>query len=161
MSTQLSAQELIEFLQNQRTVILASTRKSGSPVMHALWFTYLDNAIYINIQHDSYKYKNIQRDNRVCCLIESGEAYFELRGAMIEGQATEVTNDELILAVQDAQDAKHQRIGSGTQDMPSYFEQSREERLKRGDRVMLEIPMTRVRTWDFGKARSHYEKKTD
>ena len=161
MATQLSDGEVIEFLENQRTLILASTRKSGSPVMHALWFTYLDNAIYINIQRDSFKYRNIQRDPRLCCLIEAGESYFELRGVMIEGEATEVTSDERILAVQDAQDAKHQRIGSGTKGMPAYFEQSREQRLKRGDRALIKIPMSGVRTWDFGKARSHYENTTE
>ena len=161
MSSKLNDEEVVTFLQNQRTLILASTRKSGSPVMHALWFTYLDNTIYINIQRDSFKYRNILRDPRVCCLVEDGESYFELRGVMVEGEATEVSDDEEVLSVQDAQDLKHQRIGSGTKDMPSYFKKSREERLQRGDRVMLKIPMTKVRTWDFGKARAHYDKQAD
>jgi nitroimidazol reductase NimA-like FMN-containing flavoprotein (pyridoxamine 5'-phosphate oxidase superfamily) len=137
---------------------VATTRKSGSPVMHAVWFVYLDNAIYINVQRDSFKMKNILRDNRVCALVEDGESYFELRGVMVEGEAAEVTDDEEILRVQDAQDLKHQRIGSGTENMPSYFTKSREERLKRGDRALVKIPMTKVRSWDFGKAKSHYKK---
>ena len=92
MNTEMTAQEIIDFLENQRTVIVATTRKSGSPVMHAVWFVYLDNAIYINIQRSSFKMKNILRDNRVCALVEDGESYFELRGVMIEGEA----NEELI-----------------------------------------------------------------
>jgi len=150
--------EIINFLETQRTAIVATTRKSGSPVMHAVWFVYLDDAIYINIQRTSFKMKNIQRDNRVSALVEDGENYFELRGVMAEGQATEVTDDEEILRVQDAQDLKHQRIGSGTENMPGYFEKSREERLKRGDRVLVKIPMTQVRSWDFAKAKAHYKK---
>ena len=158
MNTEMTPQEIVDFLENQRTVIIATTRKTGSPVMHAVWFVYLDNAIYINIQRASFKMKNILRDNRVCALVEDGESYFELRGVMIEGEASEVTDDNEILRVQDAQDLKHKRIGSGTENMPSYFEKSREERLKRGDRAMVKIPMTQVRSWDFGKARTHYKK---
>ena len=130
MSSKINDEELVAFLESQRTLILASTRKSGSPVMHALWFTYLDEAIYVNIKCDSFKYRNILRDPRVCCLVEDGESYFDLRGVMVEGEATEVSNEEEILSVQDAQDLKHQRIGSGTKDMPSYFEKSREEQNK-------------------------------
>jgi len=158
LNTALSADELTQFLENQRTLILATTRASGSPVMHALWFVYLDNAVYINIQRDSFKMKNILHDRRVSALVEDGESYFELRGVAIEGEAREVVDEEEILAVQDAQYAKHQRIGSGTGNLPDYFEKSREERLKRGDRVLVKIPMTRVRSWDFGKTRKHYQK---
>ena len=43
--------------------------------------------------------------------------------------------------------------------IPNYLEKSREECLKCGDRVVLKIPMTKVRTWNFGKARAHYEKQ--
>ncbi len=159
MNTGMSPQELIEFLENQRTVILATTRNTGSPVMHAVWFVYLDNAIYINVQRSSFKFSNILRDPRVCALTEDGESYFELRGVSIEGEAAEVTDDTEILRVQDAQDAKHLRIGSGTESMPNYFEKSRAERLKRGDRVLVKIPMTRVRSWDFGKTRAHYNER--
>ena len=153
----MSAQEMVDFLHSQRTAIIATTRKSGSPVMHAVWYVYLDSAIYINIQRSSFKFTNMLRDPRVSALVEDGENYFELRGVSVEGEAAEVTDDAEILRVQDAQDAKHQRIGSGTEGLPNYFEKSREERLKRGDRVLVRIPMSVVRSWDFGKARSHYQ----
>ncbi len=158
METSLTPEEMRELLETERTVILATTRKSGSPVMHALWFTYLDDAIYINIQSSSFKYRNIQRDNRVCCLVETGESYFELRGVMVEGRAVPVTDPEERARVQAAADRKAERIGSGLEEMPSYFRDSRHRRLERGDRVMLKIPFERVRTWDFGKVRDHYRK---
>ena len=82
--------------------------------MHAVWFVYLDKAIYINVQRNSFKFSNILRDPRVSALVEDGESYFELCGVSIEGNATEVTDEEEILRVQDAQDKKRQRMGSGT-----------------------------------------------
>ena len=159
MNTAMSPQQLIEFLENQRTAILATTRKSGSPVMHAVWFVYLDDAIYINVQRNSFKFSNILRDPRVSVLVEDGENYFELCGVNVEGEAAEVTDEAEFLRVQDAQDAKHQRIGSGTESMPNYFEKSRAQRLQRGDRVLLRIPTTRIRSWDFGKTRAHYNER--
>jgi PPOX class probable F420-dependent enzyme len=159
VNTQMTPRELIEFLENQRTAILATTRKTGSPVMHAVWFVYLDNAIYINVQRSSFKFSNILRDPRVSVLVEDGESYFELRGVNVEGDAAEVTDNAEILRVQDAQDAKNQRIGSGTESLPNYFEKSRAQRLQRGDRVLLRIPMTQIRSWDFGKTRAHYNER--
>lgn len=158
MATALNPDEVREFLENQRTLILATTKRSGSPVMHALWFTYLDGAVYFNIQQRSFKFKNIQRDDRVCCLVEAGETYFALRGVMIEGRALQVTDPEEIARVQAAAERKHERIGSGMQELPGYFKPSREARLERGDRVMLRVPLEHVRSWDFGKVREHYRK---
>ncbi len=158
MATSMTPQEIQTFLESERTLILATTKKSGSPVMHALWFTYLDDAIYINIQSGSFKNRNIQRDNRVCCLVEAGESYLELRGVMIEGHARPVDDPEELARVQAAADRKAEQIGSGMEEMPAYFGQSRRRRLERGDRVMLRIPLEHVRTWDFGRVREHYQK---
>lgn len=158
MATSMTAEQIVELLENERTLTLSTTKRDGAPVMHALWFTYLDDAVYFNIQRDSFKYKNIQRDDRVCCLVEAGETYFELRGAMIEGHAILVEDPEERARVQDAAAAKNDRIGSGLEEMPGYFSKSREGRLDRGDRIMLKVPFDHVRTWDFGKVRAHYEK---
>lgn len=159
MATSMSPAEVVEFLESERTLILATAKKSGSPVMHALWFTYLDGAIYVNIQTSSFKYQNIQRDHRVCCLVEAGESYLELRGVMIEGRAVSVDDPEELARVEAAAARKAERIGSGMQGMPGYFGESRRRRLQRGDRIMLRIPLDRVRTWNFAQVREHYEKR--
>lgn len=155
----MTAPEIADFLHRQRTAIIATTRDTGSPVMHAVWFVYLDNAIYINIQRDSFKFRNILRDPRVCALVEDGESYFELRGVSVEGEAAEVTDDAEALRVQEAQQQKDHDIGSGTEALPGHFASSRDARLKRGARVLVKIPLTRVRSWDFGKTRSYYEER--
>ena len=154
----MTPEEIREFLKNQRTLILATNRREGTPVMHALWFTYFDDAVYFNIQATSFKYRNIRRDNQVCCLVEAGEEYFDLRGAMIEGRATLVEDPEERGRVQAAAEAKSERIGSGLEEMPGYFSKSRQQRLERGDRLMIKVPLERVRSWHFGKVREHYQK---
>ena len=54
MATSMTRKETVEFLENSRTLVLSTLKRDGSPVMHALWFTYLDDAIYINIQLSKY-----------------------------------------------------------------------------------------------------------
>jgi len=158
MNTEMTDAERDHFLHTQRTLVVATTRASGSPVMHAVWFVYVDNAIYINIQRSSFKFKNIMRDARVCALVEDGESYFELRGVSVEANAVEVTDNAEIERVEQAMADKDQRIGSGMEAMPAHFRDSRKQRLGRGDRVLVKIPLERVRTWDFGKAKQHYSK---
>ena len=159
MATYLTAEETDEFLKNERTLVLSSLKKDGAPVAHALWFTYVDGAIYVNIQRRSFKYQNIQRDDRVCCLVEAGETYFDLKGVMIQGRAATVEDPALMERVRAAGDEKNARIGSGMEEMPGWFSGSRTRRLDRGDRVMLRISMDKVTTWNFAQVREHYLKK--
>ncbi len=156
MATSMTSAEVTDFLRNQRTLILSTTKKSGSPVAHALWFFYLDGAVYFNIQAKSFKYKNIQRDNRVCCLIESGERYLDLKGVMIQGRCTPVTDPAEQERVEAARQEKNARISDGMTGMPAWFHGNRQQRLDRGDRVLLKVPLEQVTTWDFSKVRDYY-----
>jgi PPOX class probable F420-dependent enzyme len=148
--------EIEAFLSGERTLILATTRPSGSPVQHALWFAYLDGAVYVDTQAGSFKHRNIRRDDRVCCLVEAGESYFELRGVMIEGRARVVDDEAERERVRAAFEAKAARIGSGLEEMPLHFAASRRSRAQRDERILLRIPLEHVRSWDFGKTRGHY-----
>ena len=74
MSTSMTSEEVRDFLKSQRTLILSTVKKDGAPVAHALWFTYADDAVYFDTQSASFKARNIERDGRVCCLVEAGDA---------------------------------------------------------------------------------------
>ena len=158
-ATEMTADEIDAFLESERTLVVVTLRKDGSPVAHPMWFAKLGPALYINTRRESLKTRNVSRDSRVCAVIESGETYFELRGVRVEGHCEEVTDDEEIARVQAAQAAKDERIGSGMSDMPKWFSGSRGRRLDQGARVVFRIPMERVYSWDFSKVRSHYSKE--
>jgi PPOX class probable F420-dependent enzyme len=153
--------EIDEFLASQRTLVLVTLRPDGSPVAHALWFTRLGRSLYVNTRRDSLKHRNIVRDPRVCALVEAGEAYFELRGVRVEGRCERVEDSAEIGRVEAAQAEKQARIGSGLGELPAWFSQSRERRLERGERVLLRIPMERVFSWDFSRARRHYARAAE
>ena len=159
MTTGMSPGEIEEFLASQRTIVVTTLRRDGSPVAHPLWFVKLGTSVYVDTRTDSLKHRNILHDSRVCAVVESGESYLELRGVRIEGHCQPVTDREEIEHVQAALGEKDAKLGSGMAQMPDWFSESREQRRSRGDRVMLRIPMERIYSWDFSKVRGHYEKK--
>jgi nitroimidazol reductase NimA-like FMN-containing flavoprotein (pyridoxamine 5'-phosphate oxidase superfamily) len=156
MATSMTSEEVREFLRTQRTLILSTLKRDGAPVSHALWFIYLDDAVYFDTQSASFKARNIRRDPRVCCLVEAGETYFALRGVMIQGRCVPVEDSEEIGRVEAAAAEKSARIGSGIEELPRWFGESRKGRRERGGRAMFKVPMERVTTWNFGQARDHY-----
>jgi PPOX class probable F420-dependent enzyme len=156
MPTSMTPKEVREFLRAQRTLILSTLKRDGAPVAHALWFTYLDDAVYFDTQSESFKARNIRRDPRVCCLVEAGETYFALRGVMIQGRCAPVEDPAEIARVEAAAAEKSARIGSGLEDLPGWFGENRKGRRARGGRVMLKVPLEKVTTWNFGQARDHY-----
>jgi PPOX class probable F420-dependent enzyme len=148
--------EIDAFLDSQRTLVLVTLRADGSPVAHPLWFARVDDALYVNTRVDSLKFRNAARDPRVCAVVEAGESYFELRGVRVEGRCQRADDPEEVARVQRAQAEKDRRLGSGMDDLPGWFSESRSRRLDRGARVLLRIPMERVYSWDFSKLRDHY-----
>ena len=159
--TSMSPAEVERFLDEQRTLVLVTLRPDGSPVAHALWFVRLGDALYVNTRRDSLKARNLERDARVCVLVEDGESYFELRGVRVEGTCRPVSDRQEQEQVEAAQGAKAERIGSGMGELPAWFSRSRSRRLDRGERILLKIPMERVYSWDFGKVREHYTRAAD
>lgn len=156
MDTAMTAQEIDAFLDGQRTLLLVTLRPDGSPVAHPMWFTRVGNVVYVNTRRDSLKWKNASKDPRVCAVVEAGESYFELRGVRIEGHTESVNDPEEIARVEEAQAEKERRIGSGMEEMPEWFSASRSQRVGRGDRVIVRIPMERIHSWDFSKVRDRY-----
>ena len=159
VGTSMSSTEVDEYLAGQRTITVTTLRPDGSPVAHPLWFVKLGESVYFDTRADSLKHKNILNDPRVCAVVESGESYFDLRGVRIEGACRPVLDSEEIDRVQAALEAKDLELGSGMAEMPDWFSKSRSQRRSRGDRVMLRIPMERVYSWDFSKARKHYQQE--
>ncbi len=81
-ATAMDAAEIDAFLDHQRTLVLVSLRRDGSPVAHPLWFARVGDALYVNTRRESLKVRNVSRDSRFCAVAEAGESYFELRGVL-------------------------------------------------------------------------------
>lgn len=95
MGVQLDQQEMDEFLKNGHTLILATVRKSGEPFLTPLWYVYHDGAFLIRTPMKSAKVQHIKRDSRVCCMVEEGDKWVDLKAAVINCDA-EFVGDEAL-----------------------------------------------------------------
>jgi PPOX class probable F420-dependent enzyme len=79
--------ELAELLATERIAVVSSNGPRGWPHSMPLWFVPREGEVWIWTYAKSQKVRNLERDPRATVLVETGHAYQELRGAMIEAEA--------------------------------------------------------------------------
>lgn len=79
--------ELAAFLDEQRTVIVATNGRDGWPHLMPLWFTVRDGEPWAWTYARSQKVRNLERDPRVTWQVEAGTSYEQLRGVMVKARA--------------------------------------------------------------------------
>jgi PPOX class probable F420-dependent enzyme len=77
-------QEVLDFLAEQKTVICATNGRDGWPHLMPLWYVVRDGELWAWTFAKSQKVRNLERDPRATLQVESGVAYQELRGVMLE-----------------------------------------------------------------------------
>jgi PPOX class probable F420-dependent enzyme len=78
--------ELAAFLEEQRTVIVATNGRDGWPHLMPLWYTVRAGELWAWTYARSQKVRNLERDPRVTWQVEAGTSYEELRGAMVKAR---------------------------------------------------------------------------
>ena len=77
-------EEIGAYLKQARTIILVSNGKDGFPHPMPMWFAVDDdNVITMTTFRKSQKINNLKKDPRVALLVESGDAYPELKSVLI------------------------------------------------------------------------------
>lgn len=79
--------ELAAFLDEQRTLIVATNGRDGWPHLMPLWFTVRDGEPWAWTYARSQKVRNLERDPRVTWQVEAGASYEQLRGVMAKARA--------------------------------------------------------------------------
>jgi PPOX class probable F420-dependent enzyme len=84
--------EVAALVSAQRKLQLGTINPDGTPHLVTMFYGMVDDKIAFWTYRSSQKIRNIERDPRITCLVETGVEYFELRGALIYGTATLLTN---------------------------------------------------------------------
>jgi len=77
--------EVAGFLAEGDKAHLATLQLDGTPHLVTMFYAMLDGQLAFWTYRASQKARNLARDPRITCLVESGQAYFELRGVQIRG----------------------------------------------------------------------------
>ena len=149
----LSEDEIQQFLEQQKTLIIVSNGRDGYPHPMPMWF-YTDpqGCIYCTTFAKAQKVLNWRRDPRASLLVESGEEYAELKSVLIYAQT------EIIDELDEVCDAL---VNISTKGQP---QPSAEQRLALREqlagtaakRVLLKFTPERYVTWDHAKLGGKY-----
>src|SRR5690349_10840758 len=77
--------EVAAFLAEQHLLQLATIDHDGWPHLVTMWYALLDGQIAFWTYAKSQKAVNLRRDQRLTCLIETGDDYPDARGVQIKG----------------------------------------------------------------------------
>jgi nitroimidazol reductase NimA-like FMN-containing flavoprotein (pyridoxamine 5'-phosphate oxidase superfamily) len=86
----MSPEERDEFLAMERTCRVATVKSDGAPHVSALWFVWDGEALWLTSIVKSQRWTDIEREQRVSVLVDTGRDFGELRGVEISGTAQSV-----------------------------------------------------------------------
>ena len=81
----MDAEEIEEFIEEQKSLQVGTINSDGSIHLSTLWFAVVDGLIVFETYTSSQKVVNLERDSRITVLLEDGLEYNNLRGVMIKG----------------------------------------------------------------------------
>src|SRR5260370_6582079 len=84
-------EEVRAFLEEGRTLQVATIGRDGFPHLVAMWYVLIDGEVAFWTYARSQKVVNLRRDSRLACLVEAGESYDVMRRVEITGHG--VVND--------------------------------------------------------------------
>ena len=147
----MTPQELRAYLEEQRRIIIVSNGPDGMP--HPVPMNYGvdgEGRIVIATFRKSQKVSNLERDPRATLLVESGEAYAELKSAILYCDA-EIIGDPDAMAT-----AMPVIRASGAMGNGMSAAMNEQVRASMAKRVVLRFTPFRTVSWDHGKLGGFY-----
>jgi PPOX class probable F420-dependent enzyme len=95
----MSPDEVLAFLDEERTVICATNGGRGWPHLMPLWYVVRDGRLWSWTYAKSQKVRNLERDPRATLQVEAGTTYDQLRGVMFECDVTVHPADDVVEAL--------------------------------------------------------------
>ena len=144
----MSPGEVADMLAGGRKVQLATINPDGYPHLVTMYYTLIDGKIAFWTYRTSQKALNLARDPRISCLVETGEAYFDLRGVQIQGTVETITDPDGVyqigLAIGDVMGNAH--VGGAAGDGVSEYVSNAARK-----RYGYLVEPVRVISWDHAK----------
>ena len=140
--------ELHRFLQEERIVTIATIGPNGRPHLMPLWFVADGAVVSAWTFGKSQKVKNLERKPHATLQVEAGDAYHELRGAMLECDVEIIRDTAKVAEIGAAVTRRY--TGASGDEIPEMVRQQAPKR------VGLVFRPTRVASWDHRKLGGGY-----
>jgi PPOX class probable F420-dependent enzyme len=142
----LSPTEITEYLEQSKTLTLATNGRDGWPHLIAMWYAVKDGAVLMTTYGKSQKAVNIKRDPRATVMLESEMEYGKLKGLMMRGRARIVEDVNFTAEVMRLVGAK--MSGGSLEARPNDAITAQASK-----RVVIEFYPEKTASWDHSKMR--------
>jgi PPOX class probable F420-dependent enzyme len=148
---ELSEEELLQLLDEERIAVVSSLGPRGWPHSVPLWYVPREGEVWIWTYAKSQKVRNLERDPRATVLVEAGREYGELRGAMFEAEAQLHRDFETVIGFAEELTLRYaEGISSVEGDAKAALEAQAPKR------VAIRFVPLRTATWDHRKLGGGY-----
>jgi len=142
----MSEDEIWRFLAAKNKIFVAFPMGDGYPHVTPMWFCVIDRRIYLRT-HDYKTKARLAQAGKVCCSIDEGELYRELKGVVLWGTSRIVTERALIDKIEDAMGEKYRNQQWKASEMPKEWVAER----RRERRAFIEVEVKKASSWDNSK----------
>ncbi len=139
----MTADEVSNLLAASKKVQVATVNPDGTPHVVTLFYGLVDGKIAFFTYRRSQKVRNLERDPRISCLVETGENYGELRGVLIYGTARLIEDYGAVVEV--GTQVVTRTMGVSGDAVGGYVQQTARKR------VAYVVEPARVVSWDHRK----------
>ena len=139
----MAAEETAAFLAGSRKLQLATINPDGTPHLVTMYYVMRSGQITFWTYRASQKARNLDRDPRVTCLVETGDQYFDLRGVQVQGTAWCIEDPAAVREI-----GRHIATGLGDStgdSVEEYVEQAARKR------VGYTVEPRLIISWDHSK----------
>ena len=120
-------------------IVLTTISREGYPHSVPIGYFRLGDDIYMGCRTGTQKLKNIERNPRVSLLVEAGSTMQDIKGVMIQGDASVVTTpDEVLRLMREAARLR----GTPEDQLPTEA---------RPSAAYIRVVRRKVISWDYGK----------
>ena len=141
--------EVDAFLEEQRTMAVATIGADGRPHVVAMWYAFVDGALCFWTFAKSQKVVNLRRDSRITCLVEDGDVYANLRGVELVARAHISDDEDEVIKFGIAESERYQ-------NMPVNEAMIAAVKKMANKRVVVRLEVERVVSWDHRKLSGGY-----
>jgi len=148
-------EEVLDFLARGHTLQVATVGKDGVPHLAPMWYLVENDKVVFRSFTKSQKIVNLNRNPNITVLVEEGHSYAELRGVMIKGTATLVTDRDYVLGLYGRIAAEYELVSGARQELaPEDLEAAFGRLAEKNTAVVVEPD--HVTSWDHTKLGGAY-----
>jgi nitroimidazol reductase NimA-like FMN-containing flavoprotein (pyridoxamine 5'-phosphate oxidase superfamily) len=148
-SIALTENEQQHFLEDGWTLQVASNGPKGYPHLVAMWYVIIDGRVHFTTFAKSQKIMNLRRDPKITAMLESGRAYQELKGWVIEGTAELIQDTAFTAKVMALVGQKYNGIPVATETPEAALKVA-------SKRIVVRIDPVDTYSWDHSKLGGRY-----